>query len=214
MLLLLLLALLAVARAGWCTDNDNCTSGCGEFHCDTGIGYCTANQTTYEVTLTNACELQFCVAKQCFNSSRGEEACVSDLDCPDGACVAAYCEGGASDGQACYYTDIDRRRATSADFVEGYLYACYASGGSCVQSTDNSTVAVIAYYAQCDDNDPCTMDRCAVDLPLNQMCSHSPQSCSDESVSPTPSYITFSILGAVMLVLIGSGMAIFMGYVH
>lgn len=201
-------------QCGWCTDDSNCTSGCGDFYCDNVTGYCTAADSTYDVSLTGSCELEFCVTKQCADSIRGEEPCVNDLDCPQGACVAAYCVGGSSNGEACYHTDLDRRRATAADFDEGYLYACYSSGGQCVQGSDNSTVGVIASYALCDDNDPCTADHCTVDLPIQLMCSHAPQACSDESVSPTPSYITFSVLGAVVVVLIGVGFAVFAGYLR
>ena len=198
-----------IAQCGWCTDNANCTGdgGCASFTCNNATGYCELDESAFDVTLSTSCDLEFCVAKQCKDSIRGQEACYTDEDCPGGSCVVATCTGGAGDGQPCYHTDIDRRRATGADFPDGYLYACYAAGGSCVQGSVNSSASEAA-YPLCDDSDPCTADLCQSDLPLNQMCSHQPQACSSDSESQTGKYVVLFLFVAIIVVLLGAGIAI------
>lgn len=198
-----------LSECGWCTDDANCTGdgGCASFACNNETGYCELDESAFDATLSSTCGLQFCVSKQCSGSFRGEEACYSDADCPGGSCVVANCSGGVGDGQPCYHADIDRRRATGADFGDAYLYACYASGGTCVQGSSNGTASV-ASYPQCDDADPCTADFCQPDLPLNQMCSHQPQSCSSGSESKTGTYVVLFIFLAIVLVLLIAGIAV------
>ena len=199
-------------QCGWCTDDSDCTGdgGCASFTCNNATGYCELDDSTFEVELSSGCDLEFCVAKQCSSdSSRSGSACYATDDCPGGQCVSSTCDSGSGEGQLCYRTEVDRRRATGADFEQSYLYACYAGGGSCVEGTGIAASSVAAYPV-CDDNDPCTADFCQRDLPPGQMCRHEPQACgSDES--KTGNYISLAVLGALALALIGSGVAISMG---
>lgn len=199
-------------QCGWCTDDANCTGdgGCAEFTCNLETGYCEVDSGVYEATLNDECGAEICVAKQCKGSTRGEQPCYADEDCPLGSCVVATCDAGASEGLPCYHVDIDRRR--EANLAEAYMFACYLGGGSCVQgsSTDPSAVAT---YPLCNDNDPCTLDVCTAGLPFAQMCSHQAQPCdasagSVPAQSRTEGIITLSVIGGIIAVLLFSGAAI------